>query len=198
MRQKIVLFSLFLFVSAFVYSDEWSRRDEWQQPGKIMDVIGVKQGMVIGIAGAGRGYFTFKMAPRVGLNGHIYANEINESKLNSIKKRCRKENIQNITTILGKVEDPLFPKGKMDMVFMCYVFHHLEKPVEFMVNIKPSLKPDANVIILEQDPSKSGSYHFMETSEVKEKIKSAGYKIIRVETFLSKDNIFICRPERRE
>jgi ubiquinone/menaquinone biosynthesis C-methylase UbiE len=198
MKQKIIYFYLVLLIAALGYADDWDRRDEWQQPEKVMEVIGVKEGMVIGIAGAGRGYFSFKMAPRVGPTGHIFANEINEQKLNYIKKKCRREKIQNITTILGEVKDPLFPKGKMDMVFMCYVFHHLEKPVEFMINIKPSLKPKANVVILEQDPEKTGSYHFLETEVVKERIKAAGYKIIKIETFLSKDNIFICRPDNRE
>jgi len=188
----VVLISLLIL---FLYSDDWEKRDTWQQPKKVMDVIGVKEGMVIGIAGAGRGYFTFKMAPRVGSTGMIYANEINERKLNYIKKRCRREKIQNITAILGEVEDPLFPNRKMDMVFMCYVFHHLEKPVEFMINIKSSLKPKANVIILEQDPAKTDDYHFLEKEVVIKKIKVAGYQIIRLETFLSKDNIFICRPE---
>jgi ubiquinone/menaquinone biosynthesis C-methylase UbiE len=197
MKQKIVVFSLIFLVACFIFSDEWSRRDTWQQPEKVMDLIGVKPGMVIGIAGAGRGYFTFKMAPRVGPTGHIFANEINEKKLNYIKKKYRREKIQNITPIRGLVEDPLFPQGKMDMVFMCYVFHHLEKPVEFMINIKPSLKPNANVVILEQDPSKTGSFHFLETEVIKKKIKAAGYKIVRIETFLSKDNIFICRPENQ-
>ena len=146
--------------------------------------------MVIGIAGAGRGYFSFKMAPRVGPLGMIYANEINEKKLNSIKKKCRRDNIKNITTILGLVEDPLFPEGKMDMVFMCYVFHDLAKPVIFLKNITKSLKSGASVVLLEQDPGKTGDHHFYTQKVLKEKVKAAGYRVSRIITFLKRDNIF--------
>lgn len=169
-------------------------RDAWQKPEKVMDAIGVKKGMIIGIAGAGQGYFTFKMAPRVGETGKIYANEISRNCINHIKDRIKDENVKNVETILGKVDDPLFPKGKLDMVFMCYVFHELEKSTEFMQNILPSLKPGATVVIMEQDPGKTGSSHFLKKKDVLRKIKEAGYELVRIETFLSKDNIYICRP----
>ena len=169
-------------------------RDAWQKPEKVMDAIGVKKGMVVGIVGAGHGYFTFKMAPRVGETGKIYANEISRNRIDYIKRRMKKEKVENVETILGKVDDPLFPKGKLDMVFMCYVFHELEKSTEFMQNIIPSLKPGATVVIMAQDPGKTGSTHFLKKKEVLRRIKEAGYELVRIETFLSKDNIYICRP----
>jgi ubiquinone/menaquinone biosynthesis C-methylase UbiE len=158
-----------------------------------MDVIGVKEGMKIGVAGAGHGYFTFKMAERVGETGWVYANEIDEDCIQYIKNKCRRNNVNNVSTILGEVADPLFPRGQMDMVFMCYVFHDLEKPVEFMKNIVPSLKPGGTVVILDQDPGKTGSHHFLTKAELLSKVKRAGYEVVKIETFLRQDNIYICR-----
>jgi len=40
-----------------------------QPPGKIMDAIGLKPGMIIGEVGAGRGRFTVRLAKRVGPQG---------------------------------------------------------------------------------------------------------------------------------
>jgi ubiquinone/menaquinone biosynthesis C-methylase UbiE len=172
-------------------------RDSWQKPEKVMDVIGVKTGMIIGVAGAGHGYFSFKMARRVGQKGHIYANEISQRKIDHIERRCRRENIKNISTILGEVEDPLFPPAKMDMVFMCYVFHDLARPVVFLKNITKSLRENAAVVIMEQDPGKTGSQHFFTQKELRRKVKAAGYEIFRMETFLEKDNIYLCRPRKQ-
>ncbi len=162
-----------------------------------MDVIGVKSGMVVGVAGAGHGYFTFKMSKRVGDAGHVFANDIDKDCLEYIKNKCNQNNINNVTTIMGEVRDPLFPSGKLDMVFMCYVFHDLEKPVDFLINLKPSLKSNATVVIMDQDPGKTGSYHFLTKDILISKVKDAGYEILNIKTFLKQDNIYICRPKGR-
>ena len=74
-------------------------RDSWQKPEKVMDAIGVKPGMIIGEAGAGSGYFTFKLAKRVGDTGKIYANDISQWALNRLKNRCEREKVENIEII---------------------------------------------------------------------------------------------------
>ena len=80
---------------------------------------------------------------------------------------------------------------------MVYVFHDLEKPVKFLKNIKPDLKPEAKVVILDRDPDKyGGEYdHFFKKDELIRKLKLADYKIDKIETFLPRDNIYICSPK---
>ncbi len=172
-----------------------SYRDRMMQPEKIMDAIGVKSGMVIGEAGAGRGYFTFKLSKRVGETGKIYANDINSRSLKSIRENCKDEKIENITTILGEVTDPLFPKGKLDMVFMIAAFHDFEKPVKWLENVKACMKPEATLVIVEKDPDKSGyaSDHHMTEEEILETLEKGGFQLVKIETFLEDDYIFICR-----
>lgn len=195
--------------SAQAAADNERDRDQWQQPDKVMDSIGVKPGMVIGEAGVGRGYFTFKLAKRVGETGKVFANEISENDLRYIRDRCERESVRNVETILGKVEDPLFPRGKMDMVFMVYVLHHLDKPIEFLRNVVPSLRPDATVVLVERDPDKwppgnagnhrsyNGARHdFMPDRIVLQRIKEAGYELLKRDTFLERDNIYVIRPSR--
>ena len=55
---------------------EWERRDFKDNPDYIMEIIGVKPGMIIGEAGAGGGYFTFHLSRKVGKKGFIFANDI--------------------------------------------------------------------------------------------------------------------------
>jgi len=174
-----------------IYPVQDSYRDSWQQPEKVMDTIGVKQGMIIGEAGAGRGYFTFKLSERVGDSGKIYANDISESSLGYLKRKAERENIGNIEVIHGETEDPLFPDGELDMVIMVYVIHHLSKPVGFLENIKPDMKPGATLVVIEQDPEKSGDDHFFTKDKVLNTTIKAGFTLVRIETFLSRDNIYI-------
>lgn len=167
-------------------------RDTWQQPDKVLDVIGIKPGMVIGEPGAGRGYYTFRLARKVGPTGKIYANDIAAKDLNTIKKRAKREGFTNIVTIKGEIEDPLFPVDELDMVFMSYVLHDLERPAAFLKNLRAYLKPDTPLVILEQDPEKTGeTWHFWKKEKILKTLKEAGYRLERIETFLPKDNIYI-------
>jgi predicted methyltransferase len=185
---------LFILSISFSYGQN-SYRDRQMQPDKIMDVIGVKSGMVIGEAGAGEGYFTFKLSRRVGETGRIYANDIESKALKVIQDRCQKEKIENITTVLGEVTDPLFSREKLDLVFMIAAFHDFEKPVEWLENVKAYMKPEATLVIVEKDPGKSGysSDHHMTEEEILETLEKGGFQLVKMETFLEDDNIFIYR-----
>ncbi len=187
-----VVFFLILFTGCGVAQ---SSRDALVQPEKLMDAIGVKPGMVIGEGGAGEGYFTLKLARRVGPTGRIYANDIVERVLRVIDRRSEREGFSNITTILGKVDDPLFPKGELDMIFMIAAFHDFEKPVEWLKNVQPCLKPGGTLVIVERDPDKMsiGRSHFLTRQEILELVNRSGFKLDRIETFLSMHNIYIFR-----
>jgi ubiquinone/menaquinone biosynthesis C-methylase UbiE len=201
--KKIIIFLIVLLVllfcvrisaheSGYQYSNV---RDRDHQPEKVMDVVGVKPGMVIGEVGAGHGYFTFHLSRRVGESGKIYANDISSGALASIRRQCEREGIHNIETILGEVKDPLLPKGILDMVFIVNAFHDLAKPVELLDNLVPSLKPGALVVIIDRDPDKirDPAHHFLTKEEVLEKIEKSRFELDRIETFLSQHNVYIIK-----
>jgi ubiquinone/menaquinone biosynthesis C-methylase UbiE len=167
------------------------------QPELIMDTIGVKQGMVIGEVGAGEGYFTFHLSKRIGPEGKIYANDIKKSVLESIEQKCEEENISNILVVLGETEDPIFPVVDLDMIVMMIVYHDLEKPVIFFKNLKKYLKPGATVVVIDRDPDRWGQGwdHFMTREAILGSVKKSAYELVRLETFLEKDNIYIFQPE---
>jgi ubiquinone/menaquinone biosynthesis C-methylase UbiE len=162
-----------------------------------MDAIGVKEGMVIAEVGAGRGRYVVHMAARVGPTGKVYANDIDEDKLEYLQLRCERDSIDNVQTILGEVTDPLLPGGVMDLVYLINTYHHLDEPVELMRNILPALKPGGLLVIIEHDPEKYPSAnprHSTPQNELLDETKEAGFELVRIETFLERDNINIFRP----
>lgn len=178
--------------------DEERRTNERQPPDKVMNAIGLEPGMVVGEVGAGHGRYTVRLAERVGPTGKVYANDIARGALDYLRERCRKNGVKNVEIILGEVDDPLFPKGALDMVFMVLTYHHLARPVELLRNLAPSLKPGATVAIVDADPARSGNTDPNESislERMKREAGEAGYEVIRVETFLRRDNIFILRPK---
>jgi len=191
---RLGFFVVFLLVSLclILHADV---RDTWHQPDKVMDAVGVKPGMIIGEVGAGHGYFTFHISRRIGESGKIYANDIASRALASIRSKCEREGITNIETIVGEVEDPLLPKGILDMVFIVNAFHDLAKPVELLNNLVPSLKPDAPVVIIDRDPEKTRDPggHFLTKEEILEKIEESDFELDRIETFLTQHSIYVIR-----
>jgi len=168
-------------------------RDNLEQPEKVMEVTGVKPGMVIGEIGAGRGYFTFWLARGVGEKGKVYANDIDGSALASIERTSAEAKVTNIETVLGTVEDPRLPEGALDMVFMVNAFHDLERPVELLAHLLPALKPGATVVIMDRDPARASDRHFLPREKVEEIVGRSVFELVRVETFLRYHNLYILK-----
>ncbi len=145
------------------------------------------------------------MASKVGETGKIYANDIDESALEYLRFRCKRDGINNVVTILGKVTDPLLPASELDLVYIINTYHHLDKPVELLKNILPGLKPAGRLVIVEHDPGKvkklgwdehSISSHATAKEKVIEQAIQAGFELDRVEThdFIPRDNLYFLRP----
>ena len=183
-----------LVAVAAAAATEDARRDARLQPEKVMDVIGIRPGMIVGEAGAGRGYFTFKLARRVGASGRVYANDIDRDALDHVRRSCRDEGIVNVETVVGEIEDPLFPATGLEVVVMVYALHDFSRPVAFLQNLRRYLAPGGRVAILDQDPELSGSSHFLTRERLVELFTEAGYVLTRDERFLEQDLLLLFRP----
>ena len=210
MKRRIValslisLFALLAAPAAWAQSDEELVEAEWekrvnrrQPPERIMDAIGLKPGMVIGEVGAGTGRISVWLARRVGPQGKVFANDIDAEALDRLWARAKRLKFGNVETVLGKSDDPLLPRDALDIAFMINVYHHLEKPRAILVAIRPSLKPGGVLAIVERDPAKSESASEATPREdMARRLDEAGYELVRVETFMAEDNIYIARPKR--
>jgi len=116
-----------------------------------MDVIGIKTGIYVGEVGASGGRVAVRVARRVGPTGRVLANEVAESALAYMRERCLRENIQNMEVVKGILTDPLFPKGKLNAVYLTSTYRHLDKPVEVLKNVAPSLKTGGVLAVIESN-----------------------------------------------
>jgi ubiquinone/menaquinone biosynthesis C-methylase UbiE len=210
LRKSFIVPSLFLlFVTAGTLAaqdppfeiEDWEKGiNERQPPAEILDAIGAGPGMVIGEVGAGTGRMTLWLAWRVGGSGRVYANDINEESLDHLRKRAKNEGFANIEVVVGEENDPRLPGGVLDIAFMINVYHHLEDPIPLLRNILPSLKPGGCLAIVECDPAKVswGKDHNCSSREkMRKDLQEAGYEMVKIDTFLNEDNIYIARPVRK-
>ena len=94
-----------------------------------------------------------------------------------MRQVSRDEGIGNVETVVGEVEDPLFPVTGLEVVVMVYALHDFSRPVAFLQNLKKYLKPGGSVVILDQDPEMSGDHHLLTRDRIVELFAESGYEL---------------------
>ena len=163
-------------------------RDQWQMPGRIMDALGIGEGSAVGDLGVGGGWFTIRLARRVGPNGVVYAEDIQQEMLEATSRRLAREGLVNVRTVLGTPLDPLLPAARLDAVLIVDTFHELEDPVTLLRNVTAALKPQGRVGIVDFKSDGLGPGPALEDRVDPETIvrdaDAAGLRLLRRETFL--------------
>lgn len=166
-------------------------RDAWQKPDQIMDALGIADGSGVADIGAGAGWFTIRLARRVGPNGKVYAQDVQRQMLEAIRRRVAKEGLQNVETRLGEGSNPKLPTGALDAVLVVDVYPEVEDRVTFLRNVAASLKPNGRIGIVNYKPGKGGPGPStpeegvrVDRAVVEADAKAAGLRVLSRETFL--------------
>lgn len=163
-------------------------RDQWQMPGHIMDALGIAEGSVVGDLGVGGGWFAIRLARRVGPNGLVYAEDIQQEMLEATSRRVAREDLRNVRTVKGRPLDPGLPKGALDAVLIVNTYNELEDPVTLLENVAASLKPHGRVGVVDFKRDGLGPGPALEErvdpDAVMRDAEAAGLRLLRRETFL--------------
>src|SRR6516164_5998783 len=154
-------------------------REEEENPGVVVDALGLREGEVVADLGAGSGYFTFRIAPRVGRAGRVLAVEIQDEMLETIRRRAVALKVTNVEEIKGSETDPKLPAGSIDLVLMVDVYHELAYTFEVMTKVHEALKPGGWVVFVEyrkEDPKiPIKEVHKMSVDQLKKEMKAVGF-----------------------
>lgn len=139
-------------------------REEWQKPDLIMDALRIAEGSVVADLGAGGGWFSERLARRVGPRGRVYAEDVQSPMLDAIKGRVDRANLTNVTTVLGSAEDPRLPPTSLDAALIVGSFHEMQfdesgkrrDPVVLLENIARALKPQGRLGVVDFLPGGGG------------------------------------------
>jgi SAM-dependent methyltransferase len=132
------------------YSDE-KTRDGHGEAERVMDRLGIKPPQRVADIGAGLGYYTVRLARRLGSGATIYATDVQTEYLERLRARLAKEGIAGVTLILGLPRDPRLPPNSVDVAILSHMYHEIENPYEFLYRLQPSLAPGARVGVIDMD-----------------------------------------------
>jgi ubiquinone/menaquinone biosynthesis C-methylase UbiE len=139
---------------ARIVSSRWSTeeaRDRLKEAETVMDRAGIATGMTVADIGAGEGYYTIRLAQRVGRTGRVLAQDIFAATRDALAERVSRERLDNVSVRLGEPADPKLPSNSFDRVLLVHMYHEVEKPYEFLWRLRPSLKANGLVVVVDAD-----------------------------------------------
>jgi predicted methyltransferase len=139
---------------AAIVTDTWSSeaaRDTAREARRVMDLLDVRPGMTVADVGAGSGYYTVLLSPRVGPRGRVIAQDIMPRYLERLAARVRRDSLRNVTLALGHPHDPRLAPASADLVLLVHMYHEVEQPYAFLYNLRPALRPGGRVAVVDLD-----------------------------------------------
>jgi len=172
-----------------------TERDIEEDPDRAVDVLKIEKGATVADVGAGSGYMTVKLSKKVGPQGKVYANDIQQGMLDLLNKRLTKAKITNVSLVLGTQDDPRLPPEALDLVLMVDVYHELSQPQVMLQKVRASLKPGGRLVLLEyrkEDPSiPIKPEHKMSVADAKLEVEAEGFKLTKTNEDLPRQHILI-------
>jgi ubiquinone/menaquinone biosynthesis C-methylase UbiE len=132
------------------YSDEQTR-DRHQEAERVMDRLGIRPGMRVADVGAGLGYYTVRLARRLGPSATVYAQDVSAEYLGQLRARLERDRVPGVTLVLGSSGDPRLPPASVDVAILSHMYHEVAHPLEFLYRLHSALAPGARVAIIDVD-----------------------------------------------
>ena len=174
-------------------------RVKTEQPAKILQFMGLKDGDIVADVGCGNGFFTLRLAKEVGPHGVVFAVDVQQGMLDQLAQRQKEANISNIYPILGRYEDPLLPPGKIDWILLVDAYHEFSNPEAMLARMKESLASGGRIALIEYRGEKSPGKsqfpmprdHAMTIDKVMNEWSPAGFELVTRVEFLPTQHFFV-------
>ena len=171
---------------ASIVSARWSNeeaRDRLREAETVMDRAAIRPGMTVADIGAGEGYYTIRLASRVGEGGRVLAEDIMPNTRDQLAERVARERLDNVSVRLGEPNDPKLPDDSFDRVLMVHMFHEIQQPYEFLWRLRPALKAGGLVVVVDADrPTQN---HGTPPALLDCEFRAVGYTRVKMETLAS-------------
>ena len=119
-----------------------------EKPDQVVEQMTLRPADVVADVGAGTGYFSFRIAPRV-KQGKVFAVDLQPEMLALIDTRKRERRIENVFAVQSTATDVALPDASVDVVLMVDVYHEFAYPYEMMRSVVKALRPGGRVVQIE-------------------------------------------------
>lgn len=128
-------------------------------PDIVVAEFGIEKGMRIADFGSGAGYFTISLAEKTGPEGKVYALDILENPLDSVRAKAQVyglDNIEAIRTNLELLGGSSLPNESQDAVLMANILFQSNKRADIIKEGKRILKSGSQLIVIDWKKGSGG------------------------------------------
>lgn len=168
-------------VAHYIAMLEAPGRLETLQVDKVVALLAPAPDASIGDLGCGPGNFALAFAaaaPR----GIVYACDVEPAQLDALRAKIAGDAYPNIVPVLASFDDPHFPPGRMDLVFVGDTYHHLQDRVEYLRRLKTCLAPRGRLAVLDYKPGElpvgPPQAHKLEAGVMERELRAAGWTLV--------------------
>jgi SAM-dependent methyltransferase len=162
---------------------EAAERDAWQLPDSVVAALIDRDDLVVADIGSATGYFPVRFARAVPA-GAVIGSDVEPSMVMYLNDRARTEGLANLTSVLAAPDDPHLPR-RVDLVFLCNTFHHINDRIEYFRRLREQLADRGRVAVVDfRLDSEKGPPHKLAPEIVEEELAGAGFELIERHEFL--------------
>lgn len=170
------------------------RRDGEEQPQKVINDLNLKSTDVVADIGAGTGYFSFRIAPRVP-KGKVLAVDVQPEMIEILTTLKAKNHLSNVEPILSSTMDVNLPAESVDVALMVDAYHEFEYPQEVMTSIVKALKPKGRAVLVEYRAENPliliKGLHKMTQTQVQKEMEAVGLTYLETKNDLPQQHLMI-------
>ena len=122
-------------------------RDLFYPFEKRVDTFGIGEGYTVIDYGCGTGSYLNYVSSLVGEEGLVYAVDIHELAVDSVKKRAARYKLENVIPVLADGYSCDIEDQSADLIYAMDMFHMVKKPGPFLKELHRLLKEDGVLII---------------------------------------------------
>jgi predicted methyltransferase len=174
-----------------IVSSRYSNEDARDGVGEfetVVELAGITPGMTVADIGAGEGYYTVRLAPLVGKEGRVLAQDIVPETRDALADRVNRERLDNVAVKLGEPHDPKLPAASFDRVLLIHMYHEIQQPSEFLWHVRPALKRNGSIIVVDAD--RPTQRHGTPPKLLVCEFQAVGYELVRFERLVDSENYF--------
>jgi predicted methyltransferase len=182
---------------AKVVSSAWGEEAARDKAGEAADVIriaGIRPGMAVADIGTGGGYYVLRVAPVVGPQGRVFAQDLSQTVLGRVQQRAVAAGHRNVRYVQGSQANARLPAASVDVALMIHMYHEIEQPYLLLDRLRRSLKAGGRIVVVDLDrPSEE---HGMPKALLVCEVKAVGYELVTMAD-IAQGYVAVFRPGLR-
>jgi SAM-dependent methyltransferase len=120
---------------------------------RLAAVLALERTSRVADVGAGDGEYARELASRVVTAGHVFATEIDEKAVASLRATANDAGLGNVTAVRAAETSTNLPAACCSAAFLRGVYHHITRPAETNASLREAIRPGGRLAIIDFEPS---------------------------------------------